>query len=46
MVAVARRLPAEQLVLDGEVLGVDEDAKPLAFQDTMSAFGRDDGRGR
>ena len=28
-------------MLDGEVLGVDEDAKPQAFQDTMSAFGRD-----
>ena len=32
-------------MLDGEVLGVDEDAKPRAFQDTMSAFGRDDALG-
>lgn len=45
VVAVARRLPAEQLVLDGEVLGVDGDAKPRSFQDTMSAFGRDDAAG-
>ena len=44
VVAVARALPAEAVVLDGEVLGVDEDAKPRAFQDTMSAFGRDDAR--
>jgi len=39
--AVARSAPATALVLDGEVLGVDDDAKPQAFQDTMSAFGRD-----
>jgi DNA ligase-1 len=41
VVALARSLPATSFVLDGEVLGVDEDAKPQAFQDTMSAFGRD-----
>ncbi len=41
VVALARGLPATSFVLDGEVLGVDEDAKPQAFQDTMSAFGRD-----
>ena len=45
VVAVARQLDAEAFVLDGEVLGVDEDAKPRAFQDTMSAFGRDDAQG-
>ncbi|MFP5256362.1 MAG: ATP-dependent DNA ligase [Acidimicrobiia bacterium] len=39
--SAVRAMPADQVVLDGEVLGVDEDAKPQAFQDTMSAFGRD-----
>jgi DNA ligase 1 len=36
-----RSMPARSLVLDGEVLGVDESARPQAFQDTMSSFGRD-----
>jgi DNA ligase-1 len=45
VVAIALGLPASSAVLDGEVLGVDEDAKPRAFQDTMSAFGRDDATG-
>ena len=45
VVAIARSLDAAAVVLDGEVLGVDEDAKPRAFQDTMSAFGRDDAAG-
>ena len=45
VVAIARAMPAESMVLDGEVLGVDEDAKPQAFQDTMSAFGREDAAG-
>jgi DNA ligase-1 len=42
---VARRalaMPSTEFVIDGEVLWVDEDTKPQAFQDTMSAFGRDD----
>jgi DNA ligase 1 len=43
--AVALGFDAQALVLDGEVLGVDEDAKPRPFQDTMSAFGRDDAVG-
>ena len=38
--------PVTSVVLDGEVLGVHEDATPQAFQDTMSAFGRDGGVGR
>ena len=42
---VARGLDAESFVLDGEVLGVDDDARPRAFQDTMSAFGRDGASG-
>ena len=42
---VARGLPVTSVVLDGEVLGVHEDATPQAFQDTMSAFGRDGASG-
>jgi len=45
VVAVALGFAAESFVLDGEVLGVGDDAKPRAFQDTMSAFGRDDAVG-
>ncbi len=45
VVAVARSLPVTSFVLDGEVLGVGEDAMPRAFQDTMSAFGRNDAVG-
>ncbi len=41
VVDVVRSLPADQLVLDGEVLGLDG-ARPEAFQETMSRFGRDD----
>jgi DNA ligase-1 len=41
VVALALDLPVASVVLDGEVLGVQEDASPQAFQDTMSAFGRD-----
>ncbi len=42
LVALARTAAASAFVLDGEVLWWDEDAgKPRAFQDTMSAFGRD-----
>jgi DNA ligase-1 len=36
-----RALPGHAVVLDGEVIGVDGDARPHAFQDTMSSFGRD-----
>ena len=39
--ALVRGLPARSLVLDGEVLGVDDDGRPEAFQDTMSSFGAD-----
>jgi DNA ligase-1 len=42
LVTNALRMPADAFVLDGEVLWVDEDANPQAFQDTMSKFGRDD----
>jgi DNA ligase-1 len=42
IVAWALEAPAEAFVLDGEILWLQEDATPMAFQDTMSAFGRDD----
>lgn len=42
IVALALAAPAETFVLDGEILWLAEDATPKAFQDTMSAFGRDD----
>jgi DNA ligase-1 len=45
VVAVALALPCERVVLDGEVVGVDDDARPQAFQHTMSAFGREDAVG-
>lgn len=41
VVEVTRSLPAQELVLDGEVLRLDGD-RPEAFQATMSRFGRDD----
>jgi DNA ligase-1 len=37
----ARGLPQRAFVLDGEAIGVDEDERPHAFQDTMSSFGSD-----
>jgi DNA ligase-1 len=43
VVALVRSLPAEALLLDGEAIGVDEGELPRTFQDTMSAFGREDG---
>jgi len=36
-----RTLPVRAVVLDGEAIGVDDDAQPHAFQDTMSSFGRE-----
>jgi ATP-dependent DNA ligase I len=44
VVAWARALPVRAVVLDGEAIGVDEDARPHAFQDIMSSFGRDETR--
>ena len=38
VVRLLRALPNSELVLDAEVLGVDDDGTPHAFQDTMSAF--------
>ncbi|MDJ0769212.1 MAG: ATP-dependent DNA ligase [Ilumatobacter sp.] len=41
VVDVVRSLPGGDLVLDGEVLGVDESGAPSRFQDTMGDFGAD-----
>lgn len=41
VVDVVSSLPGGDLVLDGEVLGVDEDGAPRRFQDTMGDFGAD-----
>lgn len=35
-------LPHDRLVLDGEVLGIDEEGAPLLFQDSMSTVGAED----
>jgi DNA ligase-1 len=43
IVALARSLPADRLLLDGEAIGVGEDELPRMFQDTMSQFGRQAG---
>jgi len=42
VVALTRRFAAFEFVLDGEAIGVDDDARPHRFQDTMSRFGTDD----
>ena len=42
VVAVARALPLDSVVLDGEVLTLRPDGRPQAFADTMSRFGSDD----
>jgi DNA ligase-1 len=45
VVDVVGSLPVTSVVLDGEVLGVGDGDRPDAFQETMSRFGRHDGRG-
>lgn len=40
IVALLRSLPHHRLILDGEVMGVDDDGLPHAFQDTISTFAR------
>ncbi|MGN6427953.1 MAG: ATP-dependent DNA ligase [Leifsonia sp.] len=39
VVEVVRRMPARDLILDGETLSLDEDGAPRPFQETMSRFG-------
>ncbi len=41
VVAVARSLPADSLVLDGEALVVDDAGRPVMFQDTAGRVGAD-----
>ena len=42
IVEVVRTFPARRFVLDGEAIGLTDDALPRRFQDTMSRFGTDD----
>ena len=44
VVEVARSLPAERFVLDGEALALSEDGRPMAFQDTASRTAQDSAR--
>lgn len=39
LVELVRRLPARQVVLDGETLALADDGRPRPFQETMSRFG-------
>ena len=41
VVAAVRALPVDQVVLDGESIGLDERGRPHRFQDTMSTFSRE-----
>jgi DNA ligase-1 len=41
VVDIVRSLPGGDLVLDGEVLGIDDEGAPRRFQDTMGDFGAD-----
>ena len=43
VVEVARSLPAERFVLDGEALALSDDGRPMAFQDTASRTAQDTG---
>jgi len=43
VVDVARSLPAQRFVLDGEALALSDDGRPLAFQDTASRTAQDTG---
>jgi ATP-dependent DNA ligase I len=45
VVAIARSLDVADVVLDGELLGLDEEESPRAFQDTMSRFGSESASG-
>jgi DNA ligase-1 len=42
VVDAVRALRVERTVLDGEAIGLADDARPRRFQDTMSAFGREE----
>ena len=40
VVEIAQRIGARQAILDGEVIAVDADGRPAAFQEVMRRFGR------
>jgi DNA ligase-1 len=40
VVDAVRALPAHEVILDGEVIALDANGRPLPFQDTMRRFGR------
>ncbi|MEO1230367.1 MAG: ATP-dependent DNA ligase [Myxococcota bacterium] len=40
VVEVARRLPAQRLILDGETIALDGEGRPRPFQETMRRYGR------
>jgi DNA ligase 1 len=40
VVEAVQALPARELILDGEVIALTPDERPLSFQDTMRRFGR------
>ena len=40
VVDIVRRLPARDLILDGEVIALDATGRPRPFQETMRRFGR------
>lgn len=44
IVEIVRGLPAQDVILDGETLALDEDGGPRPFQETMSRFGADAAR--
>ncbi|MBS1905537.1 MAG: ATP-dependent DNA ligase [Actinobacteria bacterium] len=44
IVEIVRALPADDLILDGETLSLDENGGPRPFQQTMSRFGADAAR--
>ncbi|MFP5068477.1 ATP-dependent DNA ligase [Pseudonocardia nantongensis] len=44
LVELARGLPCDTAVLDGETLALDDDGRPRPFQDTMSRFGAEEDR--
>jgi len=40
VVSLVETLPADAVILDGEVLALDDDGQPFPFQETMRRFGR------
>ncbi|MGH1550644.1 ATP-dependent DNA ligase [Leifsonia poae] len=44
VVEVVRRLPVQDVILDGETLSLDEEGAPRPFQETMSRFGAEAAR--